>query len=562
MRKLSVLLVAVGLALTSLTLTPSAAPATDPPPSTPTRGAAGWLATKVNAQGFIANTDGQANFGNTSQAVIALSAAGLNRNTVDRIETYLAANAGSVAGPTGTKDPGSLANLILGAVASGRNPRAFGGYDLVSTLQGTERATAPEAGLFGTADPTYDGAYRQGLALWALHLSGAGADANATGWLTGQQCAGGGWTPYRANLSVSCPPADSPNYDGPDTNSTALALLGLTGQNVAPAVDAKAFLYSVRAGGGGWAFRALNTDAADANSTGLVMQTLIAVNGSNDPTGLNALLTFQVPCGTNSPDQGGVAFQPVNGVLTPNTMATIQALPAIAGRTMGQTADPNSYEDVGCATYPARSYRWLASVYQSFLSRQPIGQEYDVAYSVEAGTTSRRSVVDTLTHSPEYLTTVVRGFYLNTLNREPDQQGANYWVNELKFGQQSVAEVGAFFYASDEYYANRGGGTDRTWVSDLYVRILHRQPDQGGLDYWVGQTASAGRYSVAIRFFQSIESRRDRVDALYRSLLGRPADPAGLDYWSDRVLTTGDLDLAADLASSPEYFDRAQVLFP
>ena len=67
--------------------------------------------------------------------------------------------------------------------------------------------------------------------------------------------------------------------------------------------------------------------------------------------------------------------------------------------------------------------------------------------------------------------------------------------------------------------------------------------------------------SVALRFYQSEESRFTRVAGLYQALLGRAPDPDGQAYWARRILRDGDLVLAADLAASPEYFDRAQVRF-
>ncbi len=563
MRKLCTLLVSVGLALTSLVSTAPAGAAASPPPTTPTRSAAAWLAHRVNAQGFVANPDGGPNLGSTSQTAAALSATGLYRGTVDAVETWLSANAGTVAGPSGSKDPGTLANLILGAVASGRDPRSFGGYDLVAVLRSTERTTGPDAGLFGATDPTYDGAFRQGLSLWALHVAGEPADTAATGWLQGQQCADGGWTPYRADTGQPCPAADSPNYDGPDTNSTALALLGLRGQGVTPTADAVAYLGSVRTASGGWAFRALASDAPDANSTGLVLQSLLATNGP-DQAGLRALLGFQVGCGSSiADDRGGVAFQPSNGSLVPDVMATIQALPAIAGRTMGQTPDPNSYEaPAACTGAPSPNQRFVEAAYQTFRSRQPTGQELGVAGALDSGAVSRHDVTALLARTVEHVSTYVRRFYTDTLGRQPDQAGLDYWVRQITGGQQGVAQVGAFFYASSEYYNNRAGGTDPSWVSDLYDKILHRGPDQGGLQYWVGQTATAGRPSVALRFYQSAESRRYRTQLLFATLLGRFADAGGLGYWSDRLLVVGDLDVAADLTTSSEFFDRAQAQYP
>ena len=48
------------------------------------------------------------------------------------------------------------------------SPTSFGGTNLVARLLATQRTTGTDAGLFGAQDPTFDGAYRQGLALAAL----------------------------------------------------------------------------------------------------------------------------------------------------------------------------------------------------------------------------------------------------------------------------------------------------------------------------------------------------------------------------------------------------------
>src|SRR5436305_2018998 len=82
------------------------------------------------------------------------------------------------------------------AVPDGANPANFGAahVNLVARLQATNQPN----GLFGAADPTFDGAFRQGLALMALKVVGV-ADAAAADWLVGQQCADGSWTAFRAD---------------------------------------------------------------------------------------------------------------------------------------------------------------------------------------------------------------------------------------------------------------------------------------------------------------------------------------------------------------------------
>ena len=50
-----------------------------------------------------------------------------------------------------------------------------------------------------------------------------------------------------------------------------------------------------------------------------------------------------------------------------------------------------------------------------------------------------------------------------------------------------------------------------------------------------------------------------RVDGLYIRVLGRVPDPAGRQFWIGELLRLDDVALAADLASSDEFFARAQA---
>src|SRR5579871_3956655 len=69
----------------------------------------------------------------------------------------------------------------------------------------TASVPAWRVGLYGVQDPTYDGAYRQGLSLVALETAGKAPDPTAVTWLLDQQCSDGGWQPVRTDLSVACP---------------------------------------------------------------------------------------------------------------------------------------------------------------------------------------------------------------------------------------------------------------------------------------------------------------------------------------------------------------------
>ncbi len=198
---------------------------------------------------------------------------------------------------------------------------------------------------------------------------------------------------------------------------------------------------------------------------------------------------------------------------------------------------------------------FATAAYTDFLGRDATAAEKNNwIQQIGAGTT-RYELVAELTQSDEWAANVVDGMYLDTLGRVPDAGGRAFWVDQLRNGT-SVARMAALFYGSPEYIAKEGNQLDR-WITDLYSELLQRQPDGGGLSYWVSETNRTTSGSVALRFYQLDESRRARVQALYQSLLGRGSDAGGETFWAGVLVNGDDLALAANLASSDEYFDKA-----
>jgi LPXTG-motif cell wall-anchored protein len=313
-----------------------AAPATAAPPSsdpkTDARDAAAWIAGRVNASGFIPSSTSptKADLSSSAQAVTALAAAGVGKSKVTALLGYLGSHIDAFVAANGFDDPGGVAYLILAAKAGGEDPTSFGAAhaNLVTRLLATQQ---PD-GLFGlAANATFTGAFDEGLSLLALHAAGV-ANPRGVTWLDGQQCADGSFTAFRPNTTVPCPAVDPATFVGPDTNSTALAALGLVAQgDTSAAAKAEVALRAVRNAGGGWGFLARNDQPTDANSTGLVLEALRTVSGTADEQGVRALLALQVGCTGAVADRGGIAFQPgAKGQLVPDTLATVQATPALA----------------------------------------------------------------------------------------------------------------------------------------------------------------------------------------------------------------------------------------
>ncbi|MFJ5528714.1 prenyltransferase/squalene oxidase repeat-containing protein [Streptomyces sp. NPDC093261] len=188
------------------------------------------------------------------------------------------------------------------------------------------------SGLYGTADPTYDGVWRQSLALLAQHTAGVRPAAAAVDWLTGQQCASGAFAPYRPQPAAKCD-AKTPV----DTNNTAAAVQALAalGGHGAERGKAVAWLKSAQNKDGGWGYTA--GGASDANSTSVVIGALTAAGErpedvrKDGKSPYDALLKLALPC--DGDGAGAFAYQPdKKGALTANADATAAAVVGALGK--------------------------------------------------------------------------------------------------------------------------------------------------------------------------------------------------------------------------------------
>lgn len=232
--------------------------------------------------------------GLTIDVAFGLDAMGGHRATVREIGTALKDNVGSYISGDGAGDPGSTyagatAKTLVLAQIVGRNPRSFGGVDLVSRLESVVETKAPIRGRIFDVSGFGDFANTIGQAYAARGLAEAGSPKAkpALDFLLQQQCAKGF---FRLNLNPDREAADQ-TCDGaakgdkaPDTDATAIALISLA------ALDSKRpVVREAIADGVGWLKRrqAANgsfgggpsTEAPNANSTGIAAWAL-AENGA------------------------------------------------------------------------------------------------------------------------------------------------------------------------------------------------------------------------------------------------------------------------------------------
>jgi hypothetical protein len=202
---------------------------------------------------------------------------------------------------------------------------------LTALMAPAASASAPPAGLYGASDPTYDGVWRQSYALLALHTEDVTPAASAVGWLTGQQCADGGFPSYRADAATACAPKAE------DTNATGIAVQALAalGGHTDTVARATAWLKTVQNADGGWSYNP--GGASDPDSTAVVLGAFTATG--TDPAGVtaksgkspyDALRGFQSGCTAKAADRGAFTY-PTNGTPTVNAKATADAVRASQG---------------------------------------------------------------------------------------------------------------------------------------------------------------------------------------------------------------------------------------
>ena len=316
--------------------------------SSPAAGpAAAWLAALVGPDGSVENPydPGVPSVSWTVNVALALATTGTQPDALEAAMGYVESRVDDYVVVGGVDNPGRLGYLTMLAVATERDPRAFGTSttDLVARTAATYEVAEP--GLFGMPD-TYSSVTLHSLAVLGLVAAGEPVPAEASAWLAAQQCdAGegppetlGGWQGYRApdGSGLADCVVDGDLFVSPDSNNTSFAVqaLSVTGAEGLLENDPGVFFLQLQesdgARRGGFAFDLLSF-GADPNSTAVVVQALVALGqplsswsvGGQDP--LASLETWVVAEG---PDAGALASPFSDGF--PDVYATYQGVWGLA----------------------------------------------------------------------------------------------------------------------------------------------------------------------------------------------------------------------------------------
>ena len=155
-------------------------------------------------------------------------------------------------------------------------------------------------------------------------------------------------------------------------------------------------------------------------------------------------------------------------------------------------------------------------------------------------------------------TVFVIQLYRDLLDRNPDPGGLNYWLTQLNSGTSTRTQVAANFFTSPEFVS---GGL---YIVKLYLAVLNRDPDYGGWLYWFNAYQASTPTSAILASFLSSPEFTSRygnltdsafVTLVYQNVLGRQPDPSGLQYYVN-LLGSNQLTRAAvfdQFVQSSEY---------
>lgn len=236
----------------------------------------------------------------------------------------------------------------------------------------------------------------------------------------------------------------------------------------------------------------------------------------------------------------------------------VQAIP-IVGNFDPPVAGASSNNDGGQTTIfdAAANTAFLEEIYRDILGRGSDASGMSSWLVAMEGGMSRDDVAHRFWYSTEHMGILVDGYYDTYLDRAADAGGREYWTQQMVDGMsQSVLAVA--FLASDEYIARNASYS--AYVDSLYQRVLGRESERAGHDYWVGQLESGLSRPDAVQVFvHSTEKQTRVIDSYYDTLLDRSVDADELAVYLALIKDSGSTlnDVVESILASEEYFAKA-----
>lgn len=113
--------------------------------------------------------------------------------------------------------------------------------------------------------------------------------------------------------------------------------------------------------------------------------------------------------------------------------------------------------------------------------------------------------------------------YRAAFDRTPDRGGLGYWITQLDQGIGLHAVANGFLQSAEFVTLYGAASSDLDFVTKLYSNILHREPDQPGVEYWqLRLHEGVSRADTLIAFSESTENQAALIGQISRGMAYHP----------------------------------------
>jgi hypothetical protein len=114
--------------------------------------------------------------------------------------------------------------------------------------------------------------------------------------------------------------------------------------------------------------------------------------------------------------------------------------------------------------------------------------------------------------------------YQAAFDRAPDTGGLGFWMKSMDDGGLALVSVAQYFMDSPEFSTRYGPLDTPQFVTQLYANVLHRGPDEGGRDYWIGHLNQGNltRAETLTYFSESAENQAALIGVIENGMTYLP----------------------------------------
>ncbi|WP_281991690.1 DUF4214 domain-containing protein [Aquimarina aggregata] len=176
---------------------------------------------------------------------------------------------------------------------------------------------------------------------------------------------------------------------------------------------------------------------------------------------------------------------------------------------------------------------YIYSLYQTMHQRSANTDDLDYWGTIFKESRDKEKLLQRILPEESYKL-FVQEQYRKLLDKEGDQSGIEYWTQRMRNGTSREQVIVDF--CSGEDFWNRSNQNNTDFIKRLYKKLLNKNPDNDGLQYWSNRLNNGEpRYSIANLIISSDDFLRRFINEQYKIIFERSGENSGVDYWKNEM---------------------------